>query len=390
MEHMTNRHKMEIILKERRKGKTREQCAIAAHVPLHRIVHWYNEGKQRTNADNIYFYKSLKRIEDSLNEQKKYKSDIETFILAINVHKRINFLNFIKQGKTRQNALIQAEIKPKLLTKWETLGRKGIEPFKTFHENYKNAREIATQNEQKLKDDLKKETIIQIKKGKTLKQAAKLVQNGKHEKTIINFYNMGKSGNKNHVQFYNDCEKYLKPPVNTNIFAPLPQEWKDHFEKLPMNKTGIAWVSRNGNNWTYARQENGKIKSFSDPNIRKLHKKVIGAGEIWGIRDMNLAKQTINNDHLPTKKPKSKNKVTVVYDRLNKNEFTATVKGTINNNQYQIILRKLKFFTYDIEETKTRKVNGKTEIFILYRLNISMLNSFKEKSKELGWENVIN
>ena len=387
MNPMTNtRHKMEIVLKERRNGKPRELCAKAASVPLRKITHWYNEGKQGIGSDNIYFYKSLKKIEKDLNEKLKYEDEIREYQSAINVNKRINFLNYIKKGQTRENASKHSQIKLKLITKWDSLGRKGIKPFKAFHEDYIKAREIATKNEAKEKEKLKRETINHIKNGKSLNQAAKLVRNGKHEKTIINWYNAGKRGNKNHVKFYNDCEKYLKPTINTDIFAPLPKEWRDHFKKLPMNKTGIAWVNRGGNNWIYTRQVNTKTISISDPNIRTLHKKIIKQGQIWGIRDMSLARPIITTNKFPTSKPPKKNKVKVEYKRLNEQEFQATAKGTIENNQFKSILTKLEFFTPDIQKTETKRVNGKTEILLILKIKITLIDKFEAKIKSMGWE----
>lgn len=101
-----------------------------------------------------------------------------------------------------------------------------------------------------------------------------------------------------------------------------------------MNKTGIAWVNRVGNNWVYTRQINKKSVSISDPNIYNLHKKVIRQGNVWGIRDISLARKVINsNSTMPSTATKS-DIVRVYYNRLNKYEFKAEVKGTIENNQF--------------------------------------------------------
>ena len=134
---MTNkRRKMEIILNERRKGKSRPDCAMAASIPLQRIVHWYNEGKQYIGEDNIYFYKSLKKIEKELDEKSKYVKDIKEFNSKGNSLKRKDFLNYINMGKTRKNACKFAEINLKLIIRWDSLGRQGIKPFKSFYDEY--------------------------------------------------------------------------------------------------------------------------------------------------------------------------------------------------------------------------------------------------------------
>lgn len=379
----SKRHKMEIILKERKKGKSRSHCAMAASVPLQKIVHWYNEGKQGFGKDNVYFYKSMKKIEKNLKDKGKFKDEIKEFNKLININKRINFLEYIKNGQTRKDASKNAQIDIKLIIRWDSLGRRNINPFKSFFDEYRQARAVANENEFQAKQIIKQLTIKNIKKGKTLKQAAKIVQNGKHEKTIINWYKAGKFGDKNHVEFYNECEKYLNKVIDVDIFAPLPPKWRDYFKKLPMNKTGIAWVNRVGNNWVYSRKINSKTISISDGNLYNLHKRVIKQGHVWGIRDISLAEPIIkgqNTSGITT------NKVNVTYTRLNKQEFEAKIEGLIKHDQFKNSLNALAFFEYDLEKMETQKVNGKVRILMIYKLDISLINSFKEKIKELGWD----
>lgn len=292
------RQQMGIVLKNRSEGKTREECAKIAKIPLSRINHWYKEGEQGFGDANIRFHRNLKAIEQKLENESKYKSEIKEYNSPMNINKRNKFLEYIEKGFTRDEASKKASINLKLIVKWDALGRRDIKPFKNFLKKYKNARNIAEKNKEHEKSKIKSKTISLIKKGNTINIAAKLVENGKYEKTILNWYNAGRLGNKNHAKFYKDCEN------------------------------------------------------------AKKH-------------------QTVN-----------KNKVFVTYKRLNKKEFKATVKGTIENNQYQSILRKLDFFENDIEKTNTKKVNGKTEILIIFRLDTSLLNSFKSKVKQLGWKNI--
>lgn len=54
---------MEIVIKELKKGKSRKEAAEIANIPLYRIVHWYNEGKNGFGKDNIEFYNKLNMIE---------------------------------------------------------------------------------------------------------------------------------------------------------------------------------------------------------------------------------------------------------------------------------------------------------------------------------------
>lgn len=383
---INKRRKMDIILNERRKGKSRSECAMAASIPLQRIVHWYNEGKQYIGEDNIYFYKSLKKIEKDLDEKSKYAKDIKEFNSKGNSLKRKDFLNYINMGQTRKNACKFAGINLKLIIRWDSLGRQGVKPFKTFHDEYRKAREIAKNRENVRKEKIKNETLTYIRQGKSLKQAAVLVRKGKYEKTIINWYNAGKAGNKNHIEFYNNCQRYMKTPVNEDIFAELPHKWKEYFKKLPMNQTGIAWVNQVGKKWVYTRQSNRKIINISDSDIRKLHKKVLAQNQVWGIRDLNRAKKIINGNISSVTQPVINTDITVKYTRLNKKEFKAIITGVIENNQFKNILSELEFFEYDLEKTQTKKVNGKLEMLLEFKLDVSLMNPFREKVKQLGWK----
>lgn len=383
---INKRRKMEIILNERRKGKSRSECAMAASIPLQRIVHWYNEGKQYIGEDNIYFYKSLKKIEKELDEKSKYAKDIKEFNSKANSLKRKDFLNYINMGQTRKDSCKFAGINLKLIIRWDSLGRQGVKPFNTFYKEYRKAREIAKNRENARKEKIKNETLNYIRQGKTLKQAATIVRKGKYEKTIINWYNAGKAGNKNHIEFYNNCQKYIKPPVNEDIFAELPHKWKEYFKKLPMNQTGIAWVNPVGKKWVYTRQSNKKIINISDSDIRKLHKKVLAQNQVWGIRDLNRAKKIIKGNVSIVTQPVSNTDIIVKYNRLNKKEFKATINGVIENNQFKNILSELEFFEYDLEKTQTKKINGKLEMLLEFKLDVSLMNPFREKVKQLGWK----
>lgn len=375
------RHKMEIVLRERKTGKPRELCAKAAKIPPSRITHWCNEGKQRIGKDNIYFYETLTKIEEELENRKKYEKEAKEYSFPENINKRVQYINNIRDGQTRQQASKNAKLDLKLVTKWDSLGRKGIKPFRKFHKDYTDARSYAERRAKSNKEKIKNETIKQIKNGKTLEKAAKSIENGKYEKTIINWYNAGKHGDKNHIKFYQDCENAKQKPVNSDIMGPLPRKWQQFFKDKPMNQTGIAWVNKSGNNWVYTRQINSQTIRFSDPDIRKLHKKVIGKNYVWGIRDPKKARKIIFGTTNTTK-----SNVTVNYIRTSKNKFKVRIKGSIKNNELLTVLNKLKFFEVDMTKKEIKQVNDKTDIKIELDLNISLLNSFEEKIKSLGWK----
>ena len=379
---MNTRDKMDIVLKNRMNGKSREECAKIAGISLKRITHWYTEGKQKIGKDNIYFYKALTKIEEKLGFKEKYGKDIELYGTRKNISKRKEFLNYIKNGETRKDSSRKARLDLKLISKWILLGKKGINPFTNFYNDYYSARAEAKRRERNEKERIKRETVKLIKKGFTLEKASKKVDGGKHEKTIINWYNSGRLGNKNHETFYNQCVNAQNPSVDNNIYAPLPLKWKEYFNDLPMNKTGIAWVNRIGNNWVYQRQIDKKQIRISNPDIHKLHKEVLKQNYVWGIRDQILARQVIDGSDIV--KP-SNEKVKVKYIRLNKKEFKAYAKGQIKNNELVKVMNKLKFFELDIENMQINRVKEKIIISIELKLNVSLLNSFENSVLDLGW-----
>lgn len=379
---MNTREKMDIVLKNRMDGKSREECAKIAGISLKRITHWYIEGKQKIGKDNTYFYKALTIIEEKLGFKEKYGKDIEIYETGKNISKRKEFLKYIKNGETRKDASRKAGLDLKLISKWILLGKKEIDSFTNFYNDYYGAREEAKRRERHEKERIKRKTVKLIKKGFTLEKASKKVDGGKHEKTIINWYNSGKSGNKNHEAFYKRCLNAQKPPVDNNIYASLPLKWKEYFKDLPMNKSGIAWVTRMGNNWVYQRQIDKKQIRISNPDIHKLHKEVLKQNHVWGIRNQKLAKQVIDGSDIV--KP-STEKVNVKYVRLNKKEFNAVAKGQIENNELVKVMNKLKFFELDIENMQIKRIKGKTEISIELTLNVSLLNSFENAVLDLGW-----
>ena len=85
-------------------------------------------------------------------------------------------------------------------------------------------------------------------------------------------------------------------PINTDIYAPLPNRYMWSFNPKQENKSGIAWVNRIGNKWVYQRNVNGKTILLKDSDIKKLHEIVIKNNHIWGIINYEKAKKVIENE----------------------------------------------------------------------------------------------
>lgn len=208
----STKEKMGRILKLRSEGKSREECAKIVGVPLSKINHWDKEGQQGFGEHNRNFHKHLKRIESRLENNEKYAEEIREFSFPENINKRKQYLHYIRQGEIRKNAAKHANINLKIIDKWDSLGRKEIKPFLKFHKEYKKARQDAVRTDKMRKDKIKTKVVNLIKNGKTILEAAEIVESGKHKNTIINWYNAGKRGDKNHAKFYQDCENAKKKP----------------------------------------------------------------------------------------------------------------------------------------------------------------------------------
>ena len=374
---------MNIVLRERSKGKSREECARLANIKLQRIQNWYNEGKNGYGQENIRFYNYLNAIEAELISNKKYSKEIKEYNKNINSKKRKNYINYIKKGQTRKEASKNSSLNLKLATKWDALGKKGIKPFKTFHNEYKNARVQYERIKKRTNDNIKKQTVNYIKKGETLENAAKLVENGKYEKTILNWYAGGKYGDKNHEQFYSECNKIKQKPVNSDILGPLPKKWKKYFENKPMNQTGIAWVYKVGNNYVYQRQHYNETIRIADPDIERLHKKVIARNYVWGIRDITKAKKIIKKDF------SDKNNITVTYKRTEEDRINIFIEGLIDTDNVKKTLNKFNFFEKDKVQSHEIRRNDKTKITIEYNINISLMNLFDDIIEDLKWKKIL-
>lgn len=104
------------------------------------------------------------------------------------------------------------------------------------------------------------------------------------------------------IRDYDNASKYIEIPENSKkgkvteidpkIYAPLKERYMKNFRKE--NETGIAWVNKSGNNYIYTRNVNGKINTFSDPDIYELYHKVKSKNQVWGIRDYRKASKIID------------------------------------------------------------------------------------------------
>ena len=67
------KEQMKIVLDALSSGKTKQEAAALANIPVYKITHWKNEGKQGMGEDNITFYRKLIDIE--LNKELTKKNN---------------------------------------------------------------------------------------------------------------------------------------------------------------------------------------------------------------------------------------------------------------------------------------------------------------------------
>ena len=122
------KEQMDIVLEARENGKTREEAAEIANIPLHRINHWYKEGRQGVNKEDIAFYKQLKKIENRLLSS----SDS-------NERKQMEFvLKLLSQGKSKSEVAKYTEINASTITFWYNDGKKGNHENSSYFYNQVN------------------------------------------------------------------------------------------------------------------------------------------------------------------------------------------------------------------------------------------------------------
>ena len=181
--------------------------------------------------------------------------------------------------------------------------------------------------------------------------------------------------------------------INESIYAPLSRDQLSKFNPNPNNKSGIAWVSKVGKNWSYKRQRNGKIIQITDPSIIKLHEKVISNNQVWGILDLEKARKVIESESIVeqdfeyiNKTKSSIGKVSVTYIETSRNKFEILIKGIVKNKDLIDILIRFDLFKENIKRIITNSHNNESDIFIELELNKYSLPSFEEKIEEFGWK----
>ena len=234
-------------------GKTREDAARIAKIPLYKIGQWFEEGKSNLDKLTVNFYNDLKKIEGNTSDdssEKEYDEPKREIFDPIPEEYSKNFNN-------------------------GNINKSGIAWVRNESGSWCYERSING-------------VFIQIR-DKTLE--------GLYKKVI-------KKGLVWGIRDYDKAKEYLNIPrgilltyskhegndlkiKDEGIFKPISKEFRDKFNS--MNSSGIAWVNHVGNKWSYNKQKNKKAVRVVDENLYNLYLKVVDAGLPWGIRDYELA-----------------------------------------------------------------------------------------------------
>lgn len=245
---------MDIILEERKKGKTREECAEIANIPVRKIPHWSHEGRQKNGKDNIYFYKKLTSIENSLKKQES--SDIKKYNNSKNVKKRKLFLEYYKNEKDMNKAAELSSVDISLIEKWILNGKQNKNPFKEFYEEFLNVKNYLENLEPPTDmpnnfEILKNENNEFISENISIKYTR---LNKKELKIIIN----GHINKKELFEFMNKLRFFDEDIININI-----NSLKDKFEifiELDLNINLLEVFKKNLNLNPNTKQNTANLK----------------------------------------------------------------------------------------------------------------------------------
>ena len=89
------------------------------------------------------------------------------------------------------------------------------------------------------------------------------------------------------------------PKLYQHILDPLPFEIKKLFVGAKESESGFAWVKKDRNSWRYDRQQKENRQSISKKTIYELYLAVKEKNYIWGVRNLEKAKETLKQSNVP-------------------------------------------------------------------------------------------
>lgn len=193
----TNENKREIVLDAMSRKRTRKEASIIANIPLYKITHWFNEGRQGFGKENIDFYKKLSKIERAT----------KAYSLKELIKQNNDFLESFKENKNIDEACEKSNIiNKKTIDDWIILGENNIIPYNEFINEYNKIKRGI--NKEIEDEEIQNDILNMINEGLTIQEAAKKYKNGSYEKSILSWYEYGRLGEEDYKEFYTKCKEY--------------------------------------------------------------------------------------------------------------------------------------------------------------------------------------
>jgi len=277
---INKQEQMQMILKLRKSGKSREEAAKIVDIPLYRINHWYKEGRQGFGKDNVEFYKKLKKIENKLLS-----------LTDSNERKQMDFvLKLMRQGKSKDEIAKFIELDKSTLTFWYNQGKE-----KTNKNTIYFYREVQKINKGRIK---KKKTSSKLNKQNIVKSSSKRTvekKNNNNDSQLKNMADERKLINQNAIRIinlrkkYNDLEDSKKISEismrNNKLNAKLKsgksvvyneildvKKSLDDFESHLNNSTSFKLNKETGNNKSNMNKTNNEHKNIESMKLNAKSK----------------------------------------------------------------------------------------------------------------------
>lgn len=270
VEELTEEQQMDSVIESIKNGKTDKEAAEIAGINLYKITHWFNEGKNSYGEEYIDFYNRYNEAkkEAKINSYKNFYV-IESFNLkedltiadTLRKQQMEKILKEIGSGSSLKTAAFNSGIAYETLQYWYKRGKQNFgEEYAEFYEKINILQ--SPMDVPKVDDEIKKETI----------------DDRSDEETN---------------------EELNIPELYKNILDPLPYKFKKIFRGSKESESGFAWVKKDRNSWRYDRQHKDKRYNITRQNIYELYYEVKKQGHVWGVRNLEKAKETLKQSNLP-------------------------------------------------------------------------------------------
>ena len=211
----TKKNQIQTVLDAISRKRTRKEASIIAEIPLYKITHWFNEGRQGFGDENINFYNKLKSLEKTT----------KPYSFRENV-KQINlFIDTLKECKDIEKTCEKTKISTNIIDDWFILGKKDMNPFNIFTDEYNKINENTADNE-----DEEYNSIVNQAKRKIfleyINQGFSIEDSCKQASLEVNILDKWINNGKNNIPPYNEFYNKYKQLSQKNKHNDKIDEYK--------------------------------------------------------------------------------------------------------------------------------------------------------------------